>query len=104
LGAGEADSAMPTALGRDRAPSLGIEYFDVTNRWEATSVSWRAGAKLFREMWPLIQAHVPEDQFRVEFVRDLLRFFMDCDMDGTDVRRMHPEIDRALDELGIGEG
>src|SRR4051812_38159294 len=36
-------------------------------------VSWRAGARLFREMWPLIQAHVPEDNFRAEFVRDLLR-------------------------------
>ena len=63
---------------------------------------WRAGAKLFREMWPLIKAHVPEDNFRAEFVRDLLSFFMDCDMDGTDLRRVHPEIDKALDELDVG--
>jgi hypothetical protein len=55
-------------------------------------------------MWPLIQAHVPEDDFRVEFVRDLLRFFMDCDMEGTDLRHFHPEIDKALDELGVGDG
>ena len=67
-------------------------------------MAWRAGARLFREMWPLIQSHVPEDDFRAEFVRDLLRFFMDCDKDGTDLRRVHPEIDKALDELGIGEG
>jgi hypothetical protein len=55
-------------------------------------------------MWPLIQAHVPEDDFRAEFVRDLLRFFMGCDMEGTDLRRIHPEIDKALDDLGEGEG
>lgn len=23
-------------------------------------MSWRAGADLFREMWPLIQRHVPD--------------------------------------------
>jgi hypothetical protein len=67
-------------------------------------MSWRAGAELFREMWPLIQANVPESDFRAAFVKDLLTFFMDCDMDGTDMRRLHPEIDKALDELGVGEG
>lgn len=67
-------------------------------------MSWRAGASLFRGIWPLIQIHVTEADFRAEFVRDLLRFFMDCDMDGTDVRRIHPEIDKALDELGVGKG
>jgi hypothetical protein len=67
-------------------------------------MSWRAGARLFRDMWPLIQKHVPEDDFRKAFVRDLLRFFMDCDMDGTDLRRFHPEIDDALNDLGVGEG
>ena len=67
-------------------------------------MSWRAGAKLFRETWPLIQANVPEPAFRAAFVKDLLACFMDCDMDGTDLRRLHPEIDKALDELGVGEG
>ncbi len=38
-------------------------------------MSWRAGARLFREIFPLIQRHVPEDDFRAEFVRDLLDFF-----------------------------
>jgi len=67
-------------------------------------MSWRAGAKLFREMWPLIQRHVPETDIRAEFVRDLINFFQDCDMDGTDLRRFHPEIDKALDELRVGDG
>ena len=67
-------------------------------------MSWRAGAKLFREMWPLIQRHIPETDFRAEFVKDLLGLFMDCDMDGTDLRRVDPEIDKALDELDVGEG
>ena len=67
-------------------------------------MSWSAGAKLFREMWPLIQANMPETDFREAFVKDLLAFFMDCDMDGTYLRRLHPEIDKALDDLGVGEG
>jgi hypothetical protein len=67
-------------------------------------MSWRAGARLFREIWPLIQRHVPEDEFRAEFVRDLLDFFQRCDMDGTDLRRFDPEIDKALDELDVDEG
>jgi hypothetical protein len=67
-------------------------------------MSWRAGAKLFRDIWPLIQHHVPDDEFRAEFVRDLIDFFQKCDVDGTDLRRVHPEIDRALDDLGAGEG
>ncbi len=52
----------------------------------------------------MIQRHVPEDDFRAEFVRDLIDFLQRCDMDGTDLRRVHPEIDKALDELGVGEG
>jgi hypothetical protein len=67
-------------------------------------VSWRAGANLFREIWPLVRSHVPEDDFRAEFLRDLLSFFMDCDMDGTDLRGVDPEIETALDELGVGAG
>lgn len=67
-------------------------------------MSWRAGADLLREIWPLIQRHIPEDDFRAAFVRDLIDFFQECDMDGTDLRRFHPEIDKALDELNVGEG
>jgi hypothetical protein len=67
-------------------------------------MSWSAGAQLFREIWPLIPKHIPEADFRKEFVRDLLRFFADCDMDPVDLRRFDPEIDEALDDLGAGEG
>ena len=67
-------------------------------------MSWRAGAKLFREMWPLIQRNIPEDDFRAEFIRDLIDFFQGCDMDGTDLRRIHPEIDKALDALDVNKG
>lgn len=67
-------------------------------------MSWRAGTKLFREIFPLIQKHMPDDDFRAEFVRDLIDFFQDRDMDGTDLRWIHPEIDKALDELDVNEG
>ncbi len=55
-------------------------------------------------MWPLIQAHVPGPEFRSDLVRDLLQYFQDCDMDGTDLRRVHAEIDKAPDEFGVGQG
>ncbi len=67
-------------------------------------MGWRGGTELFREMWPLVQSHVKDDDFRAEFLKDLLALFMDCDMDGVDLRRIHPEIDRALDKLDVGEG
>ena len=67
-------------------------------------MSWRAGATLFREIFPLIQRHVPEDDFRAEFVRDLIDFFQRCDMYGAELRRIHPDIEKALDELGVNEG
>ncbi len=59
---------------------------------------------MFREIWPLVRSHVPEDGFRAEFLRDLLSVFMDCDMEGTDLRRLDPEIDKASDEFGVGTG
>jgi hypothetical protein len=67
-------------------------------------MSWRAGAKLFRDIFPLIKRQVPEEEFRAEFVRDLIVFFQHCDMDATDLRRTDPEIEKALDELGVSEG
>ena len=50
-------------------------------------MSWRAGARLFREIWPLIQRHVPEDGFRADLTRELIELFQRCDMDATDLRR-----------------
>jgi hypothetical protein len=37
-------------------------------------------------------------------VRDLIDFLQRCDLDGTDRRRVLPELDKALDKLGVGEG
>ena len=69
-------------------------------------MSWRAGAKLFREMWPLIQRHVPKDEdgFRDGFLGGLVDYFSDCDMDPTDLRHLDPELDELLDSLDVGEG
>lgn len=67
-------------------------------------MSWRDGTKLFCEIWPSIKKHIPEEDFRKEFTRDLIKFFSDCDMDPTDLRRLDPEIKRILDELDVNEG
>jgi hypothetical protein len=62
-------------------------------------VAWRTGARLFQEIWPLVLARVEPDEFREEFVRDLLALFLECDVDPTDLEGLHPEVDRALQSL-----
>lgn len=61
-------------------------------------MSWRTGAKMFREMWPIMEKHLANDdeQWRVEFLAELLGVFLACDVDSLDLERIHPEIDRAL--------
>ena len=36
-------------------------------------MSWRAGSKLFSEIWPLIQSNISDQQERVEFTGELLQ-------------------------------
>ncbi len=62
-------------------------------------MSWRTGAKMFREMWPIMEKHLANDdeQWRVEFLAAVLTVFLDCDVDPNDLERLHPEIDRALE-------
>jgi hypothetical protein len=63
-------------------------------------MSWRVGAELFCEIWPIIDEKVTPGEFRNEFVRDLVDYFLQCDMDPTDVAGIHPDIDKALRSLG----
>jgi hypothetical protein len=63
---------------------------------------WRAGAILFREI-PASSGPCAGGRFS-RLVRDLIDFFQSCGMDGTDVRRCHPEIEKALDDHGVNEG
>ena len=67
-------------------------------------MSWRAGAKLFREAWPSIQSSIPESEVRHDFVRDFLDLLAKYDVDPTDLRRLHPEVDKLLDERGTSLG
>ena len=36
-------------------------------------MSWRAGSKLFSEIWRLIQSNIPDREVRVEFTGELLQ-------------------------------
>lgn len=67
-------------------------------------MAWRTGAVLFREMWPLIAARVEPDDFRQEFVERLLAYFLECDVDPTDLDGLHPEVDQALERLNAFDG
>jgi hypothetical protein len=58
-------------------------------------MSWRTGAKLFSEMWPLIQENIPNREHRIDFTTRLLRTFIRDDMDSHDVVDIHPEIAEA---------
>jgi hypothetical protein len=67
-------------------------------------MAWRTGAALFRAMWPLIAARVKPDDFREEFVEGLLSYFLECDVDPSDLLGLHPEVDRALKRLAAFDG
>lgn len=64
-------------------------------------MSWRTGAKLFCEMWPLLQSHLPKRAERQEFLQDLLGLMLKWDLDATDVADLHPEVRSALKSLGV---
>jgi hypothetical protein len=62
-------------------------------------MSWRTGAELFAQMWPLIQARVKPASLRKTFVRDILAVFLEYDVDPHDLEDLHAEVARALEQL-----
>lgn len=64
-------------------------------------MSWRKGAGLFREMWPLLQRHLPHRAERQEFLQGLLALMLDWDLDAEDIAEVHPEVRAALKKLGV---
>ena len=44
-------------------------------------MSWRTGASLFWEIWPKIQASIPDPEHRADFTRKMLTLFLDDDVD-----------------------
>ncbi|MES2297269.1 MAG: hypothetical protein V4582_09515 [Pseudomonadota bacterium] len=64
-------------------------------------MSWRTGSKIFLKIWPILQAHIEEEDERIEFTAELLKLFVACDMDAYDVEDVHPEIRSAMREAGI---
>ena len=59
-------------------------------------MAWRAGAKLFREIWPPLLKHESEGNFRLEFTTDLVALFLGCDVGPSDLQSLYPEADQAL--------
>ena len=64
-------------------------------------MSWRGGSKLFTEMWPLIQANIPNNEHRIEFTASLLTLMAENDMDPYDVEDIHPDVRAAMRTAGI---
>jgi hypothetical protein len=64
-------------------------------------MSWRSGSSLFIEIWPAIQKHIPEREFRIEFTAGLLKLFVRDDMDTYDVEDVHPDIRAAMRHVGM---
>ncbi|MDY3563570.1 hypothetical protein R5W23_005184 [Gemmata sp. JC673] len=63
-------------------------------------MSWRAGAELFADVWPLIQARVRNKRQRQEVTAGLLRLLVEHDVDPSDVADIHPEVRAALAAIG----
>ena len=64
-------------------------------------MSWRAGSKLFIEMWPLIQRNIPDREHRIDFTGFLLERMVGDDMDPFDVEDIHPDVRTAMRQVGI---
>jgi len=64
-------------------------------------MSWRAGSKLFSEMWPLLLTHIPDRSHRIDFTARLLQLLIDDDMDAYDVEDVHADVRAALRRLGV---
>ena len=64
-------------------------------------MSWRSGSKLFAEMWPLIQANIPDREHRIQFTGYLLERMVDDDMDPFEVEDIHPDVRAAMRQVGI---
>ena len=64
-------------------------------------MSWRSGSELFEEIWPKIEASIPERDIRVEFTGQLLELFVQWDMDPSDVEDVHPDVRAAMRHAGI---
>lgn len=64
-------------------------------------MSWRAGSKLFIEVWPAIQANIPDRGHRIAFTGRLLQLLADGDMDSWDVEDVHPDVRAAMRQAGI---
>lgn len=66
-------------------------------------MSWRSGAALFTELWPLVKEHIPQGNIRKEFTVDLLNIFERWDVDRANLRGVDPELDVALAVEGHDE-
>ena len=64
-------------------------------------MSWRTGSKMFAEMWPLIEANMPDREHRIDFTGRLLELFVRDDMDPFDVEDIHPDIRAAMRQVDI---
>ena len=62
-------------------------------------MSWRAGSKLFWDIWPVIKSALPDAEHRAEFARPLLGLFLENDVDPCEMRGGDPEIDLLMDEI-----
>jgi hypothetical protein len=62
-------------------------------------MSWRAGAKLFWDIWPKVKDAIPETEFSGEFTTSLLTLFLDCDLDPCEMRGGDPEIDTLMNKV-----
>jgi hypothetical protein len=53
-------------------------------------------------MWPLIQTNIPNREHRIDFTTQLLKLFVQNDMDTYDVEDVHPDVRTAMRQAGIG--
>jgi hypothetical protein len=90
------------SIGKANAP--GLERPKAIKARKRDTMSWRAGGKMFREMWPLLQKYIEQREYRSDFAKRLIAVFEEDDMDPVDLRHLDPELDEILDEIDVNPG
>jgi hypothetical protein len=64
-------------------------------------MSWRTGSRVFVEIWYVIHANIDDADERIALTADLLRLFIERDLDPWDVEGLHPDVRAAIVKAGF---
>ncbi len=59
-------------------------------------MSWRTGANLIVEIWPIVKKHIQREEDLEYFSKGLLKLFISNDIDTDDIKGLDPLLDKLI--------